>query len=57
MNGSREQRANSAAKMAYTTVVLKGAKTLIVAPNNLSLLTKVLLQIWPQQVQEMCWLG
>jgi hypothetical protein len=43
--------------MAYATVVLKGAKTLIVAPNNLSLLTKVLLQIWPQQVQEMGWLG
>lgn len=32
--GSREQRANSAAEIAHATVVLKGAKTLIAAPNN-----------------------
>jgi NAD(P)H-hydrate epimerase len=34
MSGSREQRANSAAKMAHATIVLKGAKTLIAAPNG-----------------------
>ncbi len=34
ISGSREHRANTAAEMAHATVVLKGAKTLIAAPNN-----------------------